>query len=320
MYGVEIHANSNDLLLRGEYKKEVPAALQRLILMTVLLISLWIDSCKGLKETIVCWLLFSAGWIVLCVLSYRFGYVLHPLWIPAGVSLLFVAGIASHYLLEAASRRKLRRQFERYVDPSVLKKILDLGEEGLEAEGKEREITVLFADICGFTSLSEKLESKEVVKILNHYLEMVSGCILDNGGTLDKFIGDCAMVFWNAPFEQNDPVDKAVKAALEMLEGVKKLNEELGFELGFAIGIHTGKAVVGNIGSMKRMDFTAIGDTVNTASRLESLKIEGLKREGNIYISQEVYEVVKGQYEPKDLGEHKLKGKEKPIHIYAIQG
>ena len=320
MYGVEVHANCIELLLRGEYKKEVSSLLQRLILLAVLFVNVWINTFKGLKETILSGLLFSFGWLMICLLSYRFTYVLHPLWIPVGVSLLFIASVASHYFREAAARRKIRKQFERYVDPSVLKKILDNGEKELGLEGKECEIAVLFVDICGFTSLSEKLDSKKVVQILNRYLDMVSACILNNGGTLDKFIGDCAMAFWNAPFEQEDPIDLCLKAACEMLEQGQKLNEDLGFDLGFAIGIHAGKAIVGNIGSMKRMDFTAIGDTVNTASRLESLKIEGIKREGNIYISEEVYEMIKGRYEVQDLGEHKLKGKEKAIHIYAVQG
>ena len=179
-------------------------------------------------------------------------------------------------------------------------------------------MAVLFVDICGFTTLSEKVSPEKVVDILNHYLSMVSDCIMKNGGTLDKFIGDCAMAFWNAPYEQEDPLGKAIQAGFDMIAGAEKLNQELGFDLGFAIGINYGKAVIGNIGSTKRMDFTAIGDCVNTASRLESLKIPNEKREGKIYLSEEVYEMIKDRYEGKDLGEHSLKGKEKPVHIYAL--
>ena len=142
---------------------------------------------------------------------------------------------------------------------------------------------------------------------------------MQNGGTLDKFIGDCAMAFWNAPVEQDDPVMKAVHAGMDMISGADQLSKDLGFDLGFAVGIHCGEAIVGNIGSAKRMDFTAIGDTVNLASRLEGLKIPGLQREGNIYISQEVKDVLKGRIETEDLGDHIIKGKEKPVRVYAVK-
>lgn len=318
MYGVEVHANSIEMLLRGEYKYEVSDTAQRIVLLIALTIGVLVFSKADFSKMLICYIAMSVGYFLLCILADRFGQLLHPLWILSGITLLFIAGIAGRFVEETIRRRKLRERFERYVDPIVLKKILDNGEEGLELEGKETGITVLFVDICGFTSLSEKMDPKSVVAILNRYLEMVTACIMENGGTLDKFIGDCAMAFWNAPFEQEAPADKAVQAALQMCEGAKKLNEDLGFDLGFAIGIHTGKAIVGNIGSSKRLDFTAIGDTVNTASRLESLKIPGLTREGNIYISQELKDELKGEYDYEDLGDHSLKGKERPIRIYSV--
>ncbi|MCR4633655.1 MAG: adenylate/guanylate cyclase domain-containing protein [Erysipelotrichaceae bacterium] len=318
MYGVEVHANSIEMLLRGEYKTEVNDSLQRTAVLCALLLGAAVYAFAGIKGMLAVYgasLLLS---LAACVFGYRFGYVLHPLWLPFGASLQFVAGIASRFLAEQASKKKLRRQFEQYVDPSVLKKILDSGGKDLQLDGKECDVAVLFVDICGFTTLSEKLPPEKVVDILNHYLNMVTECIMNNGGTLDKFIGDCAMAFWNAPYIQEDPIGKAIRAGLDMIDGAEKLNKELGFDLGFAIGINYGKAVIGNIGSDKRMDFTAIGDCVNTASRLESLKIPGEKREGKIYISEEVYVLVKDRYDGKDLGEHALKGKEKKVRIYAL--
>ncbi|MBQ1483256.1 MAG: adenylate/guanylate cyclase domain-containing protein [Erysipelotrichaceae bacterium] len=318
MYGVEVHANSIEMLLRGEYKTEVNDTLQRTAVLCVLLLGAAVYAFAGIKGMLGIYgasLLLS---LAACVLGYRFGYVLHPLWLPFGAGLQFIAGIASRFLAEQASRKKLRRQFGQYVDPSVLRKILNSGGKDLQLTGKECDVAVLFVDICGFTTLSEKLPPEKVVDILNHYLNMVTECIMNNGGTLDKFIGDCAMAFWNAPYVQEDPIGKAIQAGMDMIEGSQRLNKELGFDLGFAIGINYGKAVIGNIGSDKRMDFTAIGDCVNTASRLESLKIPGEAREGKIYLSGEVYDRIKDRYEGKDLGEHALKGKEKKVRIYAL--
>ena len=128
------------------------------------------------------------------------------------------------------------------------------------------------------------------------------------------------MAFWNAPLEQENAVFKAVQAAREMLGEADRLREELGYPLNFAIGIHCGEAVVGNIGSSKRLDFTAIGDTVNTASRLESLKIQGRERGREIYVSEEVNRALAGLAETEYLGEHHIKGKEEQVRVYRIVG
>ena len=338
MYGVEVHANIIDMILRGSYKKELSDGMQRLLLAAVLAVCAFVFAGGRFRTMLAGWLGIVIGWPALCLVAYRGETVLHPLWILAGATVLFIAGVAGHYLTEAASRRQLRQQFERYVDPAVLRQILDQGADGLQLEGRECTIAVLFVDICGFTSLSERLAPAEVVGVLNQYLEMVTDCIMRNGGTLDKFIGDCAMAFWNAPFEQDGPVRKAVQAGQDMIAGAAALNKDLGFDLGFAVGVHCGRAVVGNIGSSKRMDFTAIGDTVNTASRLESLKISGLPREGRIYVSQEVIDALRREtpeaFAPQsgvpaaggartvtveDLGAHALKGKEQPVRVYAVQ-
>lgn len=148
--------------------------------------------------------------------------------------------------------------------------MLKEGFEALGLGGAERDIGVLFADVRGFTAMPEKLSPTEVVEILNSDLALISDCILRNGGTLDQFISDVAMAFWNAPVRQEDYV---LRAALDMVAGAADLSRDLerrfGRTVAFGIGIHIGKAVVGNVGSAKRMGYTAIGDTVNTSSRLE---------------------------------------------------
>ena len=318
MYGVEIHANAVDMILCEYYHTEIPDAVQWIVLALILAVCVFVFYHTSLPWMVGTWLLLTAGSILGCCGLYSAGFVTHPLWIPVSVTALFAAGIAVRFAREAVKRRELKAQFGKYVDPQVLKQIVTQGAEHLELEGKECSVAVLFVDICGFTTLSEKNTPKEVVRILNRFLELVTDCVMRHNGTLDKFIGDCAMAIWNAPVAQEDPVMKAVQAGMDMVHASEKLCEELGVRIGFAVGIHCGDAVVGNIGSSKRMDYTAIGNTVNTASRLESLKIPGLRREGHVYVSQEVADALAGRIVTEDLGEQTIKGKEKTVRVYSV--
>ncbi len=177
---------------------------------------------------------------------------------------------------------------------------------------------MLFVDVRGFTTMSEMLSPPQVVEILNRYLTLIADCILKNGGTLDKFVGDAAMAFWGAPLPQEDYVMRAVQAAADMVNGSKALSEELMAQFGrtvsFGIGVHVGEAVVGNIGSPQRMDYTAIGDTVNTSARLEA-NAPG----GTIYISRAVADALEGRIRTTSLGDTiKLKGKKDGFEILTL--
>jgi len=194
------------------------------------------------------------------------------------------------------------------------------GSESLGLGGRLTRVAVLFVDIRGFTSMSEVLSPQEVVEILNRYLTLTSDCIFKNHGTLDKFVGDCTMAFWGAPLPQDDYVMKAVRCAMDMVEGSKALSEELlqrfGRTVSFGIGINVGDAVIGNIGSPRRMDYTAIGDTVNTASRLESNAPAG-----TIYISRSVADELEGRIRYTSLGDSiKLKGKKEGFEVLRLEG
>ena len=168
------------------------------------------------------------------------------------------------------ARQRVTRTFERYVAPEIVREILKEGSDSLKLGGTLCDIAVLFVDIRGFTTMSERLAPEEVVLILNRYLAMTSGCIENNRGTLDKFVGDATMAFWGAPLPVEDSVYLAAKTALEIARGADALSEtlkrEIGEELRVGVGFHYGPAVVGNMGSELRMDYTAIGDTVNTAA------------------------------------------------------
>jgi class 3 adenylate cyclase len=167
--------------------------------------------------------------------------------------------------------------------------------------------------------MSENLAPEQVVDILNSYLELTTNSIFQNGGTLDKFIGDATMAVFNAPFALDDYIFKAVKTALDIVAGgdaiESKFLEKYGKSVGFGVGVNCGRAVVGNIGCSFRMDYTAIGDTVNTAARLES----NAKR-GQVLISEEVYNHVRDRVTVEPIGTIPLKGKSKSVFVYALTG
>ncbi|MDE7114373.1 MAG: adenylate/guanylate cyclase domain-containing protein, partial [Acetatifactor sp.] len=181
-----------------------------------------------------------------------------------------------------------------------------------------QEIAVLFVDIRGFTSLSESLTPGEVVGILNRYLGQVTEAIFRHEGTLDKFIGDAVMAVYNAPLDVEDYPLKAVLTGLDIVKAVEGLNEGLkrdfNVEIACGVGIHCGRAIVGNIGCDFRMDYTAIGDTVNTAERLESIA-----KSGQVLLSEEMYERVKQHFHAEFLGEHTLKGKQEKIKVFLVE-
>ena len=217
----------------------------------------------------------------------------------------------------------MTRTFKRYVAPEIVNELLKEGADSLELGGSQTAIAVLFVDVRGFTSLSEELKDpRKVVEILNRYLALFADCILRNGGTLDKFVGDQAMAFWGAPLRHDDDALKAMQAvrtAMDMVEGARgicaELKEKYGRTVSFGIGVHLGEAVVGNIGSPQRMDYTAIGDTVNTAARLEA-NAPG----DTVYISRAVADLLGARIRATSLGDSvRLKGKKEGFEVLRLE-
>lgn len=294
MYGVEIQANAIHALLEGDYKEEPGAGIQLAVLFLVLAAAgAWFKSSRLAGGGAV-WLAGSFAYVIIAKAAYEKGMVLRILWIPLGLTLFFGASVMIHYGKAVLEKQRVTATFKRYAAPEIVDEILRQGTQSLELGGKLTQLAVLFVDIRGFTSMSEALEPGQVVEVLNSYLTLVSSSIKNHGGTLDKFIGDAAMAFWGAPLAQEDYVMKAVLAALDMAKEADRLGDQLearfGRRLTFGTGIHTGPAVVGNVGAPDRMDYTAIGDTVNTASRLES-NAPG----GKIYISAAVANALEGR-------------------------
>lgn len=319
MYGVEIQANAIQAVLEENYRREAGAGVQLALLAGIMVLAaLWFRRAS-LRSSTLLWLLLCSGYVLAAKAAYRSGLVLHILWVPLGVTALYGGAMASCYLKNILERRRVTSTFKRYVAPEIVDEILKQGTERLELGGKMSRIAVLFVDIRGFTSMSEMLTPVQVVEVLNLYLSLTSSCIMKNGGTLDKFIGDAAMAFWGAPLPRDDYVMDAVRAALDMREGAKQLQKELETRFGrwvtFGIGIHVGQAVVGNIGASSRMDYTAIGDTVNTASRLEAAAPGG-----KIYISGAVAEALEGRIQASPLGNLRFKGKSEEMEVWDLEG
>ncbi|MBR3704122.1 MAG: adenylate/guanylate cyclase domain-containing protein [Oscillospiraceae bacterium] len=309
MYGVEIQANQIDAYRAGTIPHEASDALQLALLFAIsALMLLWLADRKMILS-IVTWLFVTLGWIGVCLLAYSRGTVLHALWIPLAATVSFVVSVAYNYIRAAKEKRRVTATFGRYVDPAILKELLVQGGSAEDLGGKMFNIAVLFVDVRGFTTMSEALDPPTVVEIINKYLTLTTECIMRHHGTLDKFVGDCTMAFWNAPLPQDDAIYLACRAAMDMVEGSKALGEELqqkfGRSVSFGIGVHYGPAVVGNIGAPKRMDYTAIGDTVNTSARLEA-NAPG----GKILISRVVADALGDRAKVTSLGDSiKLKGK-----------
>lgn len=318
MYGIEYQANAIQALLWEDYKREAGEGIQLLCLFLLLLLGGILFYRLPVRFSTPLWVAALGGSLLLTRVLYGRGWVCHVLWIPAGLTILYVGCIAVHYVRAAVEKRRVTGTFKRYVAPEIVNEILKGGTEALELGGKLTQIAVLFVDVRGFTPMSELLSPTQVVEILNRYLSLISECILKNGGTLDKFVGDAAMAFWGAPLPQEDYIMHAVRAAQDMVEGSRELSEELmeayGRTVAFGIGVHVGEAVVGNIGSPQRMDYTAIGDTVNTAARLEA-NAPG----GTIYISREIADALGDRIRTTSLGYTvKLKGK-KDMEVLVME-
>ena len=210
----------------------------------------------------------------------------------------------------------MKERLQRYLSPNIVEEVIK-GKETLSLGGVRKKVSVLFADIRGFTALSEKLSAEEVVEMLNEFFTLMIESVFKYGGTLDKFIGDAIMAVFGTPIEYKDDAFKAVKCAIEMQKTVKKFNEKRRqkdkIELNVGIGINTGEAVAGNMGSPERMDYTVIGDVINTASRIVSLAPAGV-----IYINESVYREVENEIKAKKIEPVKVKGKIKLLNLFSV--
>lgn len=319
MYGVEINANIVRALMLGKTASKINNLYVALIAAFVFLLYTFMARQMNMYPALLMGVWIALANIIAGRVLATNGKLISQVYVYLVCLVVVVYIIMEKYVLETIKKKRVLSSFKKYMAPQVIDQMAKDDIFKIELGGQRRDVAVLFVDIRGFTSLSEKLSPEEIVRILNKYLTLTSECVFEFGGMVDKFVGDCTMAIFNAPNDQEDYVYKAVQAGLLMQERGetlgKELEEEYGRRVSFGVGINVGPAVVGNIGSERRMDYTAIGDTVNTASRIES-KSES----GELLISEDVKNLLEGRIEAVFKEEMTLKGKEKPVPVYRVTG
>jgi class 3 adenylate cyclase/CHASE2 domain-containing sensor protein len=319
--GLEVHANVIDNLINRDFTRTAPRALMfPLIVLLGAAFGFAVDRTRSQLASGV-----FAAVSVAVVIAAGYGALAAGFHVPAfttsvALVLTYVVITVFNFVREQRQTALLKTTFGRYVSPQILDHILDHPEK-VQLGGERRDLTILFSDIRGFTSISEASEPEEVVEMLNEYLTRMVDILLKHGGTLDKFIGDAVMGFWNAPAADPHHARHAVACAVEMIEETARLRERWEAEgkaaIRIGIGINTGEAVAGNIGSERVFGYTVIGDAVNLASRLESKNKDYVTE---IIISESTLERMGGGFETVYLDDVKVKGKEKAVKIYEVKG
>ncbi|MDQ7814439.1 MAG: adenylate/guanylate cyclase domain-containing protein [Patescibacteria group bacterium] len=315
MPGVEVHANILDTLLNRRWISEFPSSAQAAVLVLLgFLVGFLVWKLRAkwnLPLTVLLWIIVLVASLIL----FDRGWIYGILW-PTVVMLLSYAAVTLERKISAEREKKhLKQAFSQYVSSAVVDSIL-ADPSRLKLGGERKRMSVLFSDICGFTSISEGLSPEKLVELLNKYLNRMTEIVFEERGVLDKYIGDAVMAFWNAPLEQPHHAEQAVRTALKMQRVLDKMNEDKDFgdvEIRIGVGINTGDMVVGNVGGDMRFDYTVIGDNVNLGSRLEALT------------RQYKVGVITTEATRQELGEHILcrrldkvavKGKKEPVVIY----
>jgi adenylate cyclase len=240
-------------------------------------------------------------------------------FLPMSTLFFTYAGVVSYrFFFEEGEKRKVRSAFSQYMHPALITQMLN-NPKGIQLGGEEKELTALFSDVRGFTTLSENLAPPQLVELLNEYLTVMTDVIFKNWGTLDKYIGDAIMAFWGAPYAQPDHALRACRASLDMIAALQKLQADWQARnvphIDIGVGINSGPMLVGNMGSKNRKNYTIMGDSVNLASRLE-----GSNREfgTHVIISEGTYALVKQQVVARELDLIRVKGKTQPVKVYEL--
>ena len=318
--GVEIHANALDNLINSQFDAVANRWLIfPLIAVAAAILGALLDRIRRQLIAALVAIAFVAAALAIIYGAAAAGDILPAFGSVASLALTYVTITVINFVSEQEQTAVLRTTFGRYVSPQILTHILAHPEK-VQLGGERRDLTILFSDIRGFTSISEASEPEQVVEMLNEYLTRMVEILLAHGGTLDKFIGDAVMGVWNAPAADPDHPRHAVACAVEMIRETTRIRERWMTEgkaaIRIGIGINSGEAVVGNIGAEQVFGYTVIGDAVNLASRLEG-KNKDYGTE--IIISEFTRERIADAFETVYLDEVKVKGKEKAVKIYEVR-
>jgi adenylate cyclase len=319
--GTEIQAAALDTLLNHHFVRIPPMEIAFILAFVLALIAGISVSLlhKIWRMTLAFLVCLAVPWAAACA-AFLGGYWLDFVFPEFTVLLTLTGAAALNYSIEGKERRFIKGVFRHYLSPAVIERIIE-NPKLLQLGGEKREITSFFSDVAGFTSLSEKMAPEEMVKLLNAYLSEMTDIILDAGGTLDKYEGDAIVAFWNAPLDEPGHALKACRAALECQRRLKELGPEFlkryGHEIKMRIGLNSGPAVVGNMGSSRRFDYTAMGDTVNLAARLESACKQ---YQVPILAGENTCASLKDTLAAREADVIRVVGKQVPVRIFQIIG
>jgi adenylate cyclase len=317
-YGVEINATMLDNLLSGDFMRDLPlwAGIVMLVILCVAA-GIAISSVSKVGWSVPIYVLFLLAGPALGVAGYAAGYWVQVVALLVGLLLTLVGGSLANYATEGKQKRFIKGAFQQYLSPTVIEQII-AHPERLKLAGEKRELSIYFSDLEDFTSLSETMDAVPLAELMNDYLSPMTDIIQEEGGTLDKYIGDAIVAFWNAPLEVSDHAVRAARAALRCQEKLAELRpafrERCRRDLRVRIGLNLGTVNVGNMGSHTRFAYTMIGDAVNLASRLE-----GANKTFRTYtmMSGALHDRLGGAYPARELSTVTVKGREKkPLVIY----
>ena len=318
MPGVEIHANLVQSILTKDfiYYQDDISAIGIIFLFGIITGLLLFKYKIHIATTLL--IIIAIIYVFVSIYIFDTGIIMKILYPILSIVIVSFALVVVYYRTEERSRKWITSIFGKYVSPVVIDNLIK-NPELINLGGEKRNITIFFSDIRGFTSISEKLVPEELVHLLNEYLTEMTSIIITNDGLVDKYMGDAIMAFWGAPLEQPNHAEMACSSSLKMIVKLRELQKKWKKEgipsLNIGIGLNSGDAIVGNMGSSSRFDYTAMGDNVNLASRMEGLnKIYG----SNIIITEKTQKVIKNNFETRMLDAVKVKGKKKPIFIFEL--
>ena len=323
--GVEVHATALDNMINSDFLSKPPwiEGVDFVDIIFVLIVAFLIILIPNALISFILFIILASSLLYFhYYMMFAKGLILNTIFPLVGISLLFILGESINYFFETRQKEKIKKKFAQKVSPAVVEELIKNSESNI-LEGKEKEITIFFSDIRGFTTISEKLGSaKELISLLNEYMTPMVEIITKYEGTVDKFIGDAIMAYWNAPLSLENHADKALQSSIEQILKLKILNEKLLTEnkplIDIGIGLNSGLSIVGEMGSQGRSDYTCIGDPVNLASRAEGLcKPYGAK----IILTEFTKKLLKEDiYFLRELDIVRVKGKKKPVSIYECMG
>jgi len=317
MYGVEIHANALNTILMNNFLHYLPTWSQVLLLFLLAYLVAFIASRASTLWSVLITLVLIIGFFFSSTLIFNAYSIVIDFALPSfSMFLTLLAVIAYRVMTEEREKRRIQSMFGKYVSREMVNSMIESGEQP-ELGGVDKELTVLFSDIRGFTTLSESMSPQELVNHLNEYLTVMTDLIFKYKGTLDKYVGDEVMCFWGAPVPQEDHAFLACKCALEMMQSLKEMNEKWPPErrIDIGIGINSGIMTVGNMGSPGRLNYTLMGDNVNLGARLEGTNKAYFT---HVIISEYTYGLVKDRVVVRELDNIRVKGKNKPVVIYEL--